>query len=264
MHQRINVADCQDGLPTQTSELTWLVPTLLSVVAGMSDTIGFLTLKLFPAHVTGNLVVLSALLIEGAPTNINQILAIPVFLLAVVGVWFIAQVLDKRGADLVVPLLLIHFALLACVLVLSITFGANGPHGWLASIIGMTTISAMACQFALLHLAAPGAPSTAVMTVNLTKTVLFFLDTYWLAKPLARHAREQLKRTSTLVIGFFAGCVAGAVGLLGLRNWSWLLPVAIAGAALALVARKTRWTHALRTDPCSRVSDVRGKSLTLV
>jgi uncharacterized membrane protein YoaK (UPF0700 family) len=38
----------------------WL-PTLLSVIAGMVDVIGFLSLGIFTAHVTGNIVVMGAL-----------------------------------------------------------------------------------------------------------------------------------------------------------------------------------------------------------
>jgi uncharacterized membrane protein YoaK (UPF0700 family) len=44
----------------------------------MVDVIGFLSLgKLFTAHVTGNLVVIAALLVRGGPPNMAQILAVP-------------------------------------------------------------------------------------------------------------------------------------------------------------------------------------------
>src|SRR5689334_22991144 len=69
----------------------WL-PPLLSVIAGMVDVIGYLSLgKLFTAHVTGNLVVIAALLVHGGPPNMAQILAVPVFIVAVAAVWLIAK-----------------------------------------------------------------------------------------------------------------------------------------------------------------------------
>src|SRR5258705_5116914 len=93
----------------------WL-PTLLGVVAGMVDVIGFLSLGLFTAHVTGNLVVIAALLVRGGPPNMAQILAVPVFVLAVAAVWLIAKALERRGPALALPLLLIQLLVLGCVL----------------------------------------------------------------------------------------------------------------------------------------------------
>src|SRR5271154_2757746 len=62
---------------------------------------------------------------------------------------------------------------------------SHGPHrdsaahrdGLTTMVVAMIAVSAMACQFALLRLAVPGAPSTAVMTGNLTSGVLSLLDT---------------------------------------------------------------------------------------
>ena len=52
------------------------------------------------AHVTGNIVVIAARLVTGGPPNIAQILAIPVFIVAVAAVWLIARVSDRRGPAL--------------------------------------------------------------------------------------------------------------------------------------------------------------------
>lgn len=216
---------------------TWL-PPVLSAVAGMVDVISFVGLKLFTAHVTGNLVVIAALLVRGGPPNIPQLLAVPVFILAVSGVWLIAKALDKHGPDLARSLLVVQFLLLACVLILNLSFDpAAHPHSLMAGIAAMFAVSAMACQFALLRLAVPGAPSTAVMTGNLTKTTLSLLDTWWGREPQMENAREQLKKTLGLVVGFFGGCVVGAAAFSQLRDWSWLLPVVLAGAAIALIPR---------------------------
>ena len=242
-NQSSDPARLQSGVPDARAfrvagREIWL-PPLLSAVAGMVDVIGFLGLKLFTAHVTGNLVVIAALLVRGGPPNVNQILAVPVFILAVGGVWLIAKAFGRDGPDLVRLLLLVQFLLLTCVLVLSLVFDpTSNPHGLIAGVVAMVAVSAMACQFALLRIGVPGAPSTAVMTGNVTKTVLSLLDTLSRKEPLIPNAREQLKKTVELVVGFFAGCLVGAAAVSWLRDWSWFLPVALAGAAVALVARR--------------------------
>jgi uncharacterized membrane protein YoaK (UPF0700 family) len=53
-----------------------------------------------------------------------------------------------------------------------ITKPSADPRGLMATIGAMIAVSAMGCQFALLRLALPVAPSTAVMTGNLTNAVL--------------------------------------------------------------------------------------------
>src|SRR5262249_8743500 len=160
----------------------------------------FVSLKLFTAHVTGNLVVIAALLVRGGPPNISQILAVPVFVLAVAGVWLIARRLHKSGSALTRPLLLVHFLLLVCVLIVAVCFlPAANPHGFTACIAALIAVSAMACQFGLLRLAIPGAPSTAVMTGNLTKTTLSLLDTLSGSAAVMESARIQLRKTVHLV-----------------------------------------------------------------
>jgi len=44
--------------------------------------------------VTGNLVVIAALLLRGGPAHMAQVLAVPAFIVAVGGVWLIAKVSD--------------------------------------------------------------------------------------------------------------------------------------------------------------------------
>lgn len=212
-----------------------LLPAMLSGVAGMVDVIGFMTLGLFTAHVTGNLVVIAALPVRGGPPNIAQILAVPVFMAAVAAVWSIAKVSNRRGPVLAKLLLPVHFLLLICVLILSVVYNpAVHPHGLMATIAAMVAVSAMACQFALLRLAVPGAPSTAVMHGNLTSGVLSLLDTLSGAEPLIDGARERLRKTVQLVAGFCSGCVVGAAAVSWLGTWAWSLPVALAGVAMAL------------------------------
>jgi uncharacterized membrane protein YoaK (UPF0700 family) len=214
-----------------------ILPAVLSAVAGMVDVIGFVSLKLFTAHVTGNLVVIAALLVRGGPPNVAQILAVPVFILAVGSVWLIARRLKKSGPALVKPLLLVQFLLLSCVLFVAvISHPAADPGGLMAGVAAMIAVSAMACQFALLRLAVPGAPSTAVMTGNLTKTTLSLLDTLSGSATVVVAARMQLKKTVQLVVSFFTGCLVGAAAFSWIGEWAWSFPVVVAGLAAALPA----------------------------
>ena len=98
----------------------------------------------------------------------------------------------------------------------------------------MIAVSAMGCQFALLRLGLPSAPSTAVMTGNLTNTVLSLLDTLARRRPLTEGSEVRLKKTLKVVIGFFAGCVAGAAAVSWLGDWAWSVPFGLAGLAVLL------------------------------
>jgi uncharacterized membrane protein YoaK (UPF0700 family) len=180
-------------------------------------------------------VVIAALVVRGGPMNLAQVLAIPVFFLAVAATWLIARASGRRGPSLARLLLLIQFLLLSCVLIFRvITEPSANPHGFMAGIAAMIAVSAMACQFALLRLALPVAPSTVVVTGNLTNTVLSLLDTQSRIQPLMAGATERLRGSLHLLIGFVGGCVVAAVAVSLLGDCTWAFPVALAGVAVAL------------------------------
>jgi len=220
----------------EMSRLEARLPPLLSVIAGMVDLTGFFTLgNIFTAHITGNLVVASAAAVHGGPFNLAQALAIPVFMLALAVVWLIAQASHRRGASLARLLLLVQFLLLAAVLIFSVvTKPSANPHGLMAGIAVMIAVSAMACQYAVLRLAVPGAISTAVMTGNLTNTVLSLMDMLSNKRPLMTVDAGRLKRSLYLLFGFLVGCIVAAATISLLADWAWSLPVALAAVAVAL------------------------------
>ena len=218
---------------TELSRLEWRLPPLLSVIAGMVDLTGFFTLgHVFTAHVTGNLVVAAADAVHGGPFHLAQALAIPVFMLALAGVWLIAQASHRRRLGLVSPLLLVQFLLLAAVLIFSVIAKPSAaPHGLVAGVAVMIAVSAMACQYALLRLATPHAVSTAVMTGNLTNTVLSLMDSLSNGRPLLSGDVGRLKTSLNLLFGFLLGCVVAACAGPVLGDWAWVLPAALSGAA---------------------------------
>jgi uncharacterized membrane protein YoaK (UPF0700 family) len=209
--------------------------TLLSVIAGMVDLTGFLTLgNVFTAHITGNLVLVAAVLVRGHSAT-AQILAIPVFMLAVAGTWLIARRMSKHGAPILRRLLALQFLLLAvCFVFCVITHPSSDPHGLSASIAVMIAVSAMATQFALLRLTRPHAPSTAVMTGNLTNAVLSLMDAQFDAGSRADEAAEQLRGTLRLLIGFLVGCILAGIAVRQWMDWAWVFPCGLAALAAVL------------------------------
>jgi uncharacterized membrane protein YoaK (UPF0700 family) len=201
----------------------------------MVDVIGFLSLGIFTAHVTGNIVVIGALIVRHNRVNPAQILAVPVFILAVAATWLIAKASGRRGTALMRPLLLIQFLLITCLLIFSIiTKPSTDPHGLMATIAAMIAVTAMGCQFALLRLTLPVAPSTAVMTGNLTNAVLALVDSSARTDQLMESNTKRLSGALHLLVGFFVGCVLATAALMYLGDWAWSLPAALAAVAVAL------------------------------
>jgi uncharacterized membrane protein YoaK (UPF0700 family) len=134
-------------------------------------------------------------------------------------------------------LLLVQFLLLTAVLIFSIIARPSADtQGLTAGIVAMIAVSAMACQYALLRLAIPGAISTAVMTGNLTNTVLSLMDLMYKDRPLLPVDADRLKRSLHLLLGFLFGCVVAAYAVSLVGDWAWMLPVVLSAVALRFCA----------------------------
>jgi uncharacterized membrane protein YoaK (UPF0700 family) len=214
------------------------LPPALSVVAGMVDLTGFYTLgNVFTAHVTGNLVVVTAALVAGEPLKWAQALAIPIFMLAVAAVWSIARSSGRQSVSLVRLLLIVQFLLLATVLIVAVSVKpSTEPHGLIAGAVAMIAVAAMACQFALLRVAMPHAISTAVMTGNLTNFVLSSMDLLSGKPPGALESKSRWVQSVLLLGGFLCGCAMAAVSIRMLADWAWLGPVTLAAILTLIVA----------------------------
>jgi uncharacterized membrane protein YoaK (UPF0700 family) len=224
--------------PSVDSSLgTKLLPTVLSVIAGSVDAIGFLGLGgLFTAHVTGNLVILAAHIVSGGEAQIAPMLSVPVFVVALGLTRLLAGGLESIGFGSLRPLLFLQLLLLAGFLGLSVSAGPRiDPGAANAIIAGMLGVSAMAVQNALVQISLTGAPSTAVMTTNITRftmdvgAVLLGGDPAEVAK-----AHERAARTLPAIVGFAVGCGLGAACQASLGLWSLALPVGLALLALAM------------------------------
>lgn len=214
-----------------------LIPGILSVIAGSTDVISFLALAgLFTAHITGNLVVLAAHIVTGGQADVAAMLSVPVFM-AVLGLTrLLATALEWIGVPTLRPLLLIQFLLLGGCLLLCVAIGTRfDPRSTVGVTAGMLGVSAMAVQNALVQISLRGAPSTAVMTTNLTRFMMDSGDVLLARDPKSRaEARIRAKHTWQAIAGFATGCALGAACEAKFGLWSLALPTGLALLAFAM------------------------------
>lgn len=213
------------------------LPTLLSVIAGSVDAIGFLGLGgLFAAHVTGNLVILAAHIVNGAAVPVAPVLSVPIFIVALGMTRLLVGGLESIGVATLRPLLLLQLLLLAGFLVLCVSAGSRiDPDAPIAVFAGMLGVSSMAVQNALVQVSLRGAPSTAVMTTNITRFMMDMGEALFGRAPAdVAKARSRAKHTWPAIVGFAVGCGLGAAceATIGLRSLA--LPTGLALLALAL------------------------------
>ena len=226
-----------------------VLPFVLGLIAGSVNIIGFLGLNgLFTAHVTGNFAILAAHVVVGRDASLALMLSVPIFVAALVLTRLLAAGLERAGIAPLGPLLLLQFALLCAFLAVCIAAGPGvDPTAPTMVVAGMLGVCAMAVQNALARIGLIGAPSTAVLTTNIT-LVTMDLGEMLLGKDADRAAksRERARRTWPAIAGFLLGCVLGAAceAALGLR--SLMLPTGFALVALILaVARGRSAAHAI-------------------
>jgi len=214
-----------------------LLPGVLSLVAGSTDVISFLGLGgLFTAHITGNLVILAAHVVDGGAAPLAPMLSVPVFMTALGATKLLACALEAVQRSTLAPFLALQFLLLTGFLALCVAAGSSvDPSAPSAVVGGMLGVAAMAVQNALTQISLKGAPSTAVMTTNVTR---FMMDAGEIllrrdVDALVR-ARNRAKHTWPAIVGFAAGCGLGAAVEAAVGSWSLALPAGLALLALAM------------------------------
>jgi uncharacterized membrane protein YoaK (UPF0700 family) len=222
---------------------SWLsiLPLVLSLTAGSTDTIGFLSLDgLFTAHITGNLVVLAAHLIAGDTAVLSYLLAVPVFMLTLLLSRLLATYLERAGTAPLKPLLLLQFLFLAGFIGLCVSQGPQlNPKSAIAITAGMFGVAAMAVQNASVQISLRNTPTTAVMTTNVTHFVLALgaLLGGGTDRDIAA-ARRQIVHLLPVILGFTFGCALGAAAQSAFGSWSIAIPACFALLTLLIAQRQ--------------------------
>jgi uncharacterized membrane protein YoaK (UPF0700 family) len=234
----VSAAAAEALAPSVDSTLgTRLLPTVLSLTAGSADVISFLGLGgLFNAHVTGNLVILAAHLVNGESAPVALLLSVPVFVAGLGVTRAVAAALEAIGVATLRPLLLLQLVLLAGFLVLCMMAGPRvEPSAPIAIVAGMFGVLAMAVQNALVQISLRGAPSTAVMTTNLTRFMMDLGEILFGRDDGVATARARAIHTLPTIVGFTVGVALGTASETAFGLLALVLPTGLALLAVALV-----------------------------
>jgi uncharacterized membrane protein YoaK (UPF0700 family) len=173
-------------------------------------------------------------------------LSVPVFIVVVGLAVVLVGRLESIGLASLHPLLLLQFLLLASSLVICDAAGFRiDLHASSAVAVGMLGVSAMAIQNALVQKSLKGAPSTAVMTTNVTRFAMAAGSVLVGGDPArVADARIEAARILPVIAGFVVGCAIGAACEAAFGLTSLVLPAGLAllafvmGFAVQPVARR--------------------------
>ena len=212
------------------------LPAALSLIAGSADVISFLGLGLFNAHITGNLVILAAHIVARGAADLALMLSVPTFIAVLCLMRLLVAELEALQIGSLAPLLLLQFLLLGGLFALC---GASthplNPSARSLLVGGQLGVAAMAVQTALVQLSLKDAPSTAVMTTNVTRFIMDVADVlFGGTTDKAVQARWRAKHTWPVIIGFIAGAGLGAACFAAAGLKSLGLPAGLALLALVV------------------------------
>ncbi|NYH26731.1 YoaK family protein [Paraburkholderia bryophila] len=206
--------------------------TILALIAGYVDTLGFIALfGLFTAHVTGNFVLIGAEVAGVGQGVLLKLLAFPSFIAGIAMSSVIFKFLERHhAAQAASALYLLQAALLTSFLVTGmLATPITDVSAAMVLICGVLGTMAMGVQNARGRLLqVTGLPNT-VMTGNVTQVVLDVVELIHRGTQ-GDHGQKvsgRLKSTLAAMGGFAVGAMAGALAFVQVSFVAVALPVAV-------------------------------------
>lgn len=214
---------------------------LLSLVSGFVDTAGFVALfGLFTAHVTGNLVLAGAAIVQAKEVGVlSRLLMIPVFMASVAVASLLAHRARRYGWPVLTLLLVCEAIALGGFMVIGVALEPllnSDAKEQAISLIGATGVLAMGIQNTLMREAVSAFLPTTMMTGNVTQFMIDLVQLvnarrYWIMSPTAVaelvKVRARFARTVPVLTGFVLGAACGAFGVAQLHFWCISIPLGI-------------------------------------
>ncbi|MFM0291695.1 MULTISPECIES: YoaK family protein [Paraburkholderia] len=206
--------------------------TILALIAGYVDTVGFVALfGLFTAHVTGNFVLIGAEFAGGGQGVLLKLLAFPSFIVGIALSSVIFKFLERNHpADAASALYLFQAMLLVSFLVTGLIAtpikASNASMVLACGVLGTMAMGVQNARGRLLMVT--GLPNT-VMTGNVTQIVLDVIELIHrgAAGGHGQQVRGRLQSTLAAMCGFAVGAVGGALTYVEFSFLAITFPVAI-------------------------------------
>lgn len=227
----------RQGVHKQNTLGPRVTTSALGFISGFVDTLGFIALfKLFAAHITGNVVLIAATLIDQHYGLAMKLLSIPTFILAAIVTRTFIIRRERRRLDATAHVLLAEAVLLTAFMIAALAWSPFTDSESAAAIAtGLLAAAAMGVQNTAARTFMSGLPPTTVMTGNLMQIIVDVVDV------LHRHGKlepkyDRLSRLMPLVVAFTAGAVLGAVGYATIGFLALVAPI-LAAASLGFFGR---------------------------
>lgn len=207
----------------------------LGFLAGYVDTLGFVALfGLFTAHVTGNFVLIGAILAKDAHGSIAlKLMAFPAFILGVAAARLLTVAAERRGGGALRLALVMEWVLLAACMVCGILAEPLGAEpGALAMAAGLFGATAMGSHSAISRLQLAHLGPTSMMTGNVTQLVIDTVDVLRGAADTATRAR--CVKCLWPLLGFAAGAGIAAFAYFAIGFAALAVPLAILALLIAM------------------------------
>ena len=202
---------------------------LQAFVAGFVDNCGFIALfGLFTAHVTGNLALIGAAIVDHHGGLIAKLMALPVFVLAVAVCRWVLVRLELRGQNQASFLFVCEIVFLAGFLAAGVAISPihDGDAPQVVT-TGMLGVIAMAIQNTASRTVFAGHAPTTVMTGNVTEVVIDLVDL-----AIGRgtdEVRARINRVLPVLGAFAAGALVSALLYTHAGFWCLVVPIGVLG-----------------------------------
>jgi uncharacterized membrane protein YoaK (UPF0700 family) len=206
--------------------------TILALIAGYVDTVGFVALfGLFTAHVTGNFVLIGAEVAGVGQGMLLKLLAFPAFVVGIALSSVIFKFLERSlSAHAASALYLLQAMLLASFLVTGlIATPITDPSAAMVLVCGVLGTMAMGVQNARGRLLQVTSLPNTVMTGNVTQIVLDVIELIHrgMAGEHGQKVEERLMSTLVAMCSFALGAICGAMAYVSFSFSAIALPIAV-------------------------------------